>query len=141
MPAHPAPLLSAAALPPSPSASADSGSPSPSTGSPRPGDAQSPLAGLPAGEGRERPGRPMTPSERDRDDALDAREEQPEATAPAALPAVTPEPSTPAGSGRLSQQALEAPAAKQVQDVSLGAGIALVGLGLGFLAFRMRRTF
>jgi hypothetical protein len=28
---------------------------------------------------------------------------------------------------------------RQVKQVSLGAGIALIGLGLGFLAFRLRR--
>lgn len=40
----------------------------------------------------------------------------------------------------MSQQALEGPAVEQVQQVSLGAGIALVGMGIGFLAFRMRRS-
>ncbi|MFF2728269.1 hypothetical protein ACFVS9_10225 [Streptomyces sp. NPDC058008] len=38
------------------------------------------------------------------------------------------------------QRALDKPAARQVRDVSLGSGIALVGLGLGFLAVRMRRV-
>ncbi|MFJ7942877.1 hypothetical protein ACIQ6K_04260 [Streptomyces sp. NPDC096354] len=42
--------------------------------------------------------------------------------------------------GRLAPQGLEQPAARQVQLVSLGAGIALIGLGLGFLGLRLRRT-
>ncbi|RPK67964.1 hypothetical protein EES42_21050 [Streptomyces sp. ADI95-17] len=29
---------------------------------------------------------------------------------------------------------------RRVKQVSLGAGIALIGMGLGFLAFRMRRA-
>ncbi|MGY5031132.1 hypothetical protein ACWC9U_09370 [Streptomyces sp. 900116325] len=42
--------------------------------------------------------------------------------------------------GRLAPQGLEQPAARQVQLVSLGTGIALIGLGLGFLGLRLRRT-
>ncbi|MFI6608147.1 hypothetical protein [Streptomyces sp. NPDC050507] len=82
----------------------------------------------------------MTPQELARADALDAAEEESEATEPAAVPTVTPEAGESPGAGRMSRQALEGPAVEQVQQVSLGAGIALVGLGLGFLAFRMRRS-
>lgn len=82
----------------------------------------------------------MTPKELARADALDAAEEESEATEPAAVTAVTPDASTSPGAGRMSRQALEGPAVEQVQQVSLGAGVALVGLGLGFLAFRMRRS-
>ncbi|MFI6897456.1 hypothetical protein ACIBM4_25425 [Streptomyces sp. NPDC050256] len=82
----------------------------------------------------------MTPKELARADALDAAEEESEATEPAAVPVVTPDASTSPGADRMSRQALEGPAVEQVQQVSLGAGIALVGLGLGFLAFRMRRS-
>ncbi|WP_326671028.1 MULTISPECIES: hypothetical protein [unclassified Streptomyces] len=150
-PAHPAPLpsLSPASATPSPTDDAAApGQPSPSAGSPRPDDAQSPLAGRPAGEGRPRPGRTMTPEEIARADALEASEEEAaeeaeeeaEATEPAAVPAVTPEPSTSPGTGRMSRQALDGAAVEQVQQLSLGAGIALVGLGLGFLAFRIRRS-
>lgn len=83
----------------------------------------------------------MTPEEIARVDALDKAEEEREATEPAAVPAVTPDASTPPGAGgRMTRQSLDGPAVKQVQQVSLGAGIALVGLGLGFLALRMRRS-
>ncbi|THA72011.1 hypothetical protein E6P78_05170 [Streptomyces sp. A0958] len=78
-----------------------------------------------------------------RQDALDDRAErdEPSATAqPAAVPAFTPDPrdfpdNLPAG-----RQALDGATVRRVQQVSLGAGIALVGLGIGFLAFRMRRA-
>ncbi|MEU2668746.1 hypothetical protein ABZ622_07710 [Streptomyces sp. NPDC007164] len=56
------------------------------------------------------------------------------------MPAAPPAASTSAGADRLSPQALDAPVVRQVKEVSLGAGIALIGLGLGFLAFRMRRA-
>ncbi|MEU0834991.1 hypothetical protein ACNPQM_07475 [Streptomyces sp. NPDC056231] len=60
-------------------------------------------------------------------------------TTPVAVPAATPEVSDPPPEGRLAPQSLDTPAARRVQRVSLGAGIALIGLGLGFLAFRLRR--
>ncbi|MDF6043666.1 hypothetical protein LRD69_16315 [Streptomyces sp. JH14] len=43
-------------------------------------------------------------------------------------------------SGRAAPRALDRPGAHQMQQVSLGIGIALVGLGLGFLGLRIRRT-
>ncbi|MFJ6465280.1 hypothetical protein ACIQM0_30345 [Streptomyces sp. NPDC091387] len=137
-PAPPEPLPSAHAGP----SSDASGSPSPSGGPPRPGDGQSPLAGLLTGEGRQRPGRQLTPQEIARaDDAAEsADEEESTATDPAAVPAVTPDASASPETGRLARQALDGPAVRQVQEMSLGVGISLVGLGLGFLALRMRRT-
>ncbi|MEU6015420.1 hypothetical protein ABZ826_15600 [Streptomyces sp. NPDC047515] len=48
--------------------------------------------------------------------------------------------STSPAAGRLAPQALDGPAVRQARHVSLGAGIALIGLGLGFLALRMRRS-
>ncbi|MEU9058097.1 hypothetical protein AB0D13_04140 [Streptomyces sp. NPDC048430] len=57
------------------------------------------------------------------------------------MPAFTPPPEAfpePGESAR-QRQALDRPALKQMRDVSLGSGIALVGLGLAFLALRMRR--
>ncbi|WNI30643.1 hypothetical protein [Streptomyces sp. ITFR-6] len=133
-----------APAPPPPSAplpSDASGSPSPSAGSARPDDAQSPLAGLPAGEGRQRPGRQLTPGEIARaDDAIEAEENRPGATDPAAVPAVTPDASASPKTGRLARQALDGRAVQQVKETSLGVGICLVGLGLGFLALRMRRA-
>ncbi|WP_371777348.1 hypothetical protein [Streptomyces sp. NBC_01438] len=135
---------SAAPAPPPPSAplpSDASGSPSPSAGSPRPDDEQSPLAGLPAGEGRQRPGRQLTPREIARaDDAIEAEEDRSTATDPDAVPAATPDAGESPGAGRLARQALDGQAVQQVKEMSLGVGICLVGLGLGFLALRMRRA-
>lgn len=82
----------------------------------------------------------MTPEELARIDALEEAKDQAEATEPAAVPAFTPYASASPGAGRTTRQALEGPAIEQVQQVSLGGGIALVGLGLGFLALRMRRS-
>ncbi|MEU9533395.1 hypothetical protein [Streptomyces sp. NPDC048213] len=118
-----------------------SGSPSPSAsagGPPRAGEMQSPLAGWPAGTGRERPGR--SAAEVAREDAREDREQRAEETAPAALPAFTPDPDDFPGPLPAGRQALNGATVERVQQVSLGAGIALVGLGLGFLALRMRRA-
>ncbi|WP_405898712.1 hypothetical protein OG242_15405 [Streptomyces sp. NBC_00727] len=127
-----------ATLAPTPGAS---GSPSPSpsaSGSPRAGEMQSPLAGWPAGAGRERPGR--SAAEVAREDAREDREQRAEETAPAAVPAFTPDPDDFPGPLPAGRQALDGATVERVQQVSLGAGIALVGLGLGFLALRMRRA-
>ncbi|MEE1813197.1 hypothetical protein [Streptomyces sp. BE133] len=70
------------------------------------------------------------------DSAFDEPDARPAATDPAPVNAVTPAASTPPEAGRLAPQAGDGPS---VQRVSLGAGIALIGLGLGFLAFRLRR--
>ncbi|MFD9427534.1 MULTISPECIES: hypothetical protein [unclassified Streptomyces] len=96
-----------------------------------------PLAGQVAGEGRARPGRSLSPLELARAEApLDEDVPEPDATD---VPVYTPPPSAFPESRQASAQALDARAVRQVQQISLGAGIALVGLGLGFLAFRMRR--
>ncbi|MFE2205990.1 hypothetical protein [Streptomyces rubiginosohelvolus] len=103
-----------------------------------------PLAGREAGAGKARPGRSLSPMELAR--AGDPVEEDPpEETAegiadPVDLPASTPPPDAFSDPGQRSGQALDAAAVRRVQEVSLGTGIALVGLGLGFLAFRMRRA-
>ncbi|MEW2486041.1 hypothetical protein [Streptomyces sp. NPDC048411] len=60
-------------------------------------------------------------------------------TTPVTAPAATPEVSDSPPEGRLAPQSLSTPAVRRVQRVSLGAGIALIGLGLGFLAFHLRR--
>ncbi|GAA3012745.1 hypothetical protein Sfulv_29560 [Streptomyces fulvorobeus] len=96
----------------------------------------SPLAGRPAGAGRARPGRSLSPIEIARADSLLEEEEKPAPDLGEALP----EDVTPGASPRPAPQAMDGPAVRQVQEVSLGAGIALVGLGLGFLALRMRRA-
>ncbi|WP_405760037.1 hypothetical protein OG234_17060 [Streptomyces sp. NBC_01420] len=133
--------LTAAAAVGAAAAPGASGPPSPSpssSGSPRAGETQAPLAGWPAGAGRERPGRSAT--EVAREDAREDREQRAEETAPAALPAFTPDPDDFPGPLPAGRQALNGATVERVQQVSLGAGIALVGLGLGFLALRMRRA-
>ncbi|MGW4234388.1 hypothetical protein ACWEF9_34835 [Streptomyces sp. NPDC004980] len=108
------------------------------------------MAGRLAGEGRARPGRSLSPAEL-ADSEASADEVPPgtdpgEAASPEAdpgkVPAFTPPPDAFPEPGRTARQrqALDEPAVRQVRQVSLGSGIALVGLGLGFLAFRMRRV-
>ncbi|MEV3929175.1 MULTISPECIES: hypothetical protein [unclassified Streptomyces] len=103
---------------------------------------QPPFAGRQAGEGRARPGRSLSPQ--DIADSEAAADEVPPDQDPVDRPAFTPPPGAfpePGETERQRQrQALDEPALRQVRDVSLGSGIALVGLGLAFLALRMRRT-
>ncbi|MGW1408117.1 hypothetical protein [Streptomyces sp. NPDC002403] len=104
-------------------------------------EVQPPLAGREAGEGRLRPGRQLSPWEFAHvDSSLPQPDAPPAPTDPDPAPAATPEANTAPGADRLSQQALDTTTVQRVKRVSLGAGIALIGLGLGFLAFRMRRT-
>ncbi|SED15363.1 hypothetical protein SAMN05216483_3247 [Streptomyces sp. 2131.1] len=133
--------LTAAAAVGAAAAPGASGPPSPSpssSGSPHAGEMQTPLAGWPAGAGRERPGR--SAAEVAREDAREDRAQRAEETAPAALPAFTPDPDDFPGPLPAGRRALNGATVERVQQVSLGAGIALVGLGLGFLALRMRRA-
>ncbi|MFJ4001070.1 hypothetical protein [Streptomyces parvus] len=126
-----------------PEADAQEPSASPSA-SPDVSGSTAPLAGREAGAGKERPGRslsPMEPARAEDPDGEDPPEEADEGIAdPVDLPASTPPPDAFRDPGQRSGQALDAAAVRRVQEVSLGTGIALVGLGLGFLAFRMRRT-
>ncbi|WP_406393787.1 hypothetical protein [Streptomyces sp. NBC_00887] len=94
------------------------------------------MAGRQAGEGRARPGRSLSPMEL-ADASASADEVPPEADP---VPATTPPPEAFPERGRTTRQALDEPVVRQVQQVSLGVGIALVGLGLGFLGFRLRRA-
>ncbi|MFJ3702637.1 MULTISPECIES: hypothetical protein [unclassified Streptomyces] len=118
---------------------------SPATGTPRSPTAGSsakerPLAGRSAGEGRARPGRSLSPLGAANSEA--AADEVPPDPDPAEVPAFTPPPEAfpePGRSARL-RQAQDGSATRQVRDVSLGSGIALVGLGLAFLGLRMRRA-
>ncbi|MFD0423651.1 hypothetical protein [Streptomyces parvus] len=124
---------------------ADAAEPSSSpSASPDVSGSTAPLAGREAGAGKERPGRSLSPMELARvEDPVgeDPPEEADEGIAdPVDLPASTPPPDAFSDPGQRSGQALDAAAVRRVQEVSLGTGIALVGLGLGFLAFRMRRT-
>ncbi|MFJ1824723.1 hypothetical protein ACIOG9_08375, partial [Streptomyces sp. NPDC088178] len=106
-----------------------------------PPDAQPPLAGREAGEGRPRPGRPLAPWDlAHADSSPDGADTRPAASDPGPAPGVTPAANTSPAAGRLAPQALDGPVVRQVRHVSLGAGIALIGLGLGFLALRMRRS-
>ncbi|MCX4395481.1 hypothetical protein [Streptomyces sp. NBC_01767] len=132
---------------PTPSDASDSGpdsdSGSTSDAEPPAADAQSPLAGREAGEGRSRPGRQLSPWELAHADGSFQRPDASSAAsdpAPVPAPAETPAASTSPGTDGLSPQALDAPTVRRVKQVSLGAGIALIGMGLGFLAFRMRRA-
>ncbi|MFJ5048185.1 hypothetical protein [Streptomyces sp. NPDC088719] len=100
-----------------------------------------PLAGREAGAGKARPGRSLTPLELARAEEP-VPEDEPDAdlAEPVDLPVSTPPPSAFTDPAARSGQALDAASVRRVQQVSLGTGIALVGLGLGFLAFRMRRV-
>ncbi|MFJ9322457.1 hypothetical protein [Streptomyces globisporus] len=126
-----------------PGAEAPEPSSSPSA-SPDVSGSTAPLAGREAGVGKARPGRSLSPMELAR--AGDPVEEDPPEEAdegiadPVDLPASTPPPDAFSDPGQRSGQALDAAAVRRVQEVSLGTGIALVGLGIGFLAFRMRRA-
>lgn len=118
-----------------PPAYADEGSPPPSTRPPSPTLDQR-LAGRRAGEGRARPGR-----------APESLPYVPDASAepiPAAIPPATPvpPPSAPpaaAARKRASPGRLSSSSELRVHVLSMGAGLALTGLGLAFLALRLRR--
>ncbi|MFJ4969521.1 hypothetical protein [Streptomyces sp. NPDC088755] len=125
-------------------AEAPAGSASPSPGrsvSVEVSGSTAPMAGRAAGAGKARPGRSLTPLELARAEppADPEPSDEPEASA-ADLPVVTPSPEASRDPGTPAARALDAAALRQVRQVSLGTGIALVGLGLGFLAFRLRRV-
>lgn len=119
-----------------------SASPSPSpSASVEVSGSTAPMAGREAGAGKSRPGRSLTPLEVARAETPTEPEpsDEPEATA-ADLPVFTPPPEAFSEPGPSAAHALDAAAVRQVQQVSLGTGIALVGLGIAFLAFRLRRV-
>ncbi|MFD8826293.1 hypothetical protein ACFV1C_28555 [Streptomyces sp. NPDC059605] len=88
-----------------------------------------------------RPGRQFSPWEfAHADGLLDPPEDRPPATDPGPAPVATPAQIAPTRAEPAPRQALDAPTVSQVKQVSLGMGIALIGLGLAFLAFRMRRS-
>ncbi|OKJ59234.1 hypothetical protein AMK28_09435 [Streptomyces sp. CB02115] len=139
-PSSPATAGHGAQAPAGPDADAPDSSSSPSA-SPDVSGSTAPLAGREAGAGKARPGRSLSPLELARAEEP-VEEDEPEATLadPVDLPVSTPPPSAFTDPGSRSGQALDAASVRRVQQVSLGTGIALVGLGLGFLAFRMRRA-
>ncbi|WP_438292845.1 hypothetical protein [Streptomyces sp. HUAS TT7] len=112
------------------------------------------LAGSRAGEGRIRPGRvdpayhflPYAPDTADSDEMAPAQvgaaPQTPEQVLPPA-PTLTPTPTTggilPPARHHQAPQAVSADDDLRVHVLSLGAGLALTGLGLGFLALRLRR--
>lgn len=123
-------------------APASSASPSPSrSASVEVSGSTAPLAGREAGAGKVRPGRSLTPLELARAETPDEPEppDEPEQS-PVGLPESTVPPEEFSETGGQATRALDAAAVRQVQQVSLGTGIALVGLGLAFLAFRLRRV-
>lgn len=123
-------------------APASSASPSPSrSASVEVSGSTAPLAGREAGAGKVRPGRSLTPLELARAETPDEPEppDEPEQSA-VGLPESTVPPEAFGETGAQATRALDAAAVRQVQQVSLGTGIALVGLGLAFLAFRLRRV-
>ncbi|MET9091104.1 hypothetical protein ABZX72_03345 [Streptomyces cyaneofuscatus] len=100
-----------------------------------------PMAGREAGAGKARPGRSLTPLELARAETPtnpEPSDEPEESTSD--LPVFTPPPEAFSDPGSAGARALDAAAVRQVQQVSLGTGIALVGLGIAFLAFRLRRV-
>ncbi|MFE6915806.1 hypothetical protein [Streptomyces rubiginosohelvolus] len=144
-PSSPAATGNGAQTPGGAGSGADAPEPSSSpSASPDVSGSTAPLAGREAGAGKARPGRSLSPMELAR--AGDPVEEDPpeetdEGIAdPVDLPVSTPPPDAFSDPGQRSGQALDAADVRRVQEVSLGTGIALVGLGLGFLAFRMRRA-
>ncbi|WEH34636.1 hypothetical protein PZB75_15535 [Streptomyces sp. AM 4-1-1] len=126
------------------------------------------LAGRQAGEGRARPGRSLTPGETTRpndeqdngqdnaaaitteehDEPEEPEEhEEPEddtthssSSSSSPRPSRSPSPSSSARPGQSSGRAFDGATLEQVQQGLWGTGIALVGLGLIFLALRMRRS-
>ncbi|MBT2378122.1 hypothetical protein J7E90_12365 [Streptomyces sp. ISL-111] len=100
-----------------------------------------PMAGREAGAGKARPGRSLTPLELARAETPAAPEpsDEPEGST-SELPVLTPPPEAFSEPGPPAARALDAAAVRQVQQVFLGTGIALVGLGIAFLALRLRRV-
>ncbi|WP_299529788.1 hypothetical protein [uncultured Streptomyces sp.] len=135
-----------AAVPSAPSDDAEA-SGTPGAGPAEAGSSTPPLAGREAAQGRPRPGRSLSPQELARAAAAlerasnDAEEEPEEFEEPDdARVAATPSDATEDAVTTAPPKALSGPAAAQLRDASLGVGISLVGLGLAFLAFRLRRA-
>ncbi|MFG3038735.1 hypothetical protein ACGFYZ_17755 [Streptomyces sp. NPDC048330] len=152
-PGHPAPAPtgtgSGTGSAPGPAAAPDTGP----TDAPAPSGSAS-LAGRPAGEGRPRPGRSETAGEsaaapspgpsrtetatdEDLPDAVEEEDEgvrEEEALVPEAAPA-----SLPATGARMAPEASPTLGDQRIPVLTLGAGLALMGLGIGFLGLRMRR--
>ncbi|MFD3518181.1 hypothetical protein [Streptomyces sp. NPDC058657] len=96
------------------------------------------LAGRQAGAGRIRPGRAWEPHELLRPAPVSVPRTLPSPRPPASRPATRPRVRQSTGPARVRQAAPE-PFSLGFRPLPLGAGIVLVGLGLGFLAMRLRR--
>ncbi|MER7346138.1 hypothetical protein ABT390_12175 [Streptomyces aurantiacus] len=137
-----APVLVAALLPVgfgTPTAYA-APAPAPDASAPAPYYGTGSLAGNRAGEGRQRPGRVHQGAVRDpavwRQLPPPPREvRRPEQSRP--TPVLPPPPPTAADAPR--ERAAEGPAFPGLRVLPLGAGMVLIGLGLGFLGLRLRR--
>lgn len=70
------------------------------------------------------------------EDEAPETDEQQEALVP---PTPTPSGSEPAAARQQAPQAVPQPVAQQISPLSLGIGMALMGLGIGFLGVRLRR--
>ncbi|MFF7715002.1 hypothetical protein [Streptomyces sp. NPDC007988] len=125
------------------------------------------LAGRQAGEGRLRPGRTTVPSltvptspdrphdghddhrlghdhERRRDENVaphdEAEDESRDASdAPSPSESTPADDASPAAAGESHQQPVSEPLERQIPVLTLGAGCALMGLGLGYMGLRLRR--
>ncbi|MFJ2474400.1 hypothetical protein ACIOWI_15590 [Streptomyces sp. NPDC087659] len=121
------------------------------------------LAGRQAGEGRLRPGRTTAPSltvptspdrphdghddhrlghdhERRRDENVAPHDESRDASdAPSPSESTPADDASPAAAGESHQQPVSEPLERQIPVLTLGAGCALMGLGLGYMGLRLRR--
>ncbi|MEU2160557.1 hypothetical protein [Streptomyces sp. NPDC019208] len=125
------------------------------------------LAGRQAGEGRLRPGRTTAPSltvptspvrphdghddhglghdhERRRDENVAPHEEAEDGSreasdAPSPSESTPADDASPAAAGESHQQPVSEPLERQIPVLTLGAGCALMGLGLGYMGLRLRR--
>ncbi|MFV6030384.1 hypothetical protein [Streptomyces sp. NPDC056264] len=119
-------------------------------------DGTASLAGRPAGEGRPRPGRFVPPATDDTAQPEDSRTEtatdQESSEGPAAVgredegvreeEAVAPDTAPASRPGVAPRMASESAAPlvdQRIPVLTLGVGLALMGLGIGFLGLRMRR--
>lgn len=81
-------------------------------------------------------------TDRSSQDARLQEDEAPESEAPAEAwnaPTAGPRRSEPAAARHQAPQGSPAPVAQQISPLSLGIGMALMGLGIGFLGMRLRR--
>ncbi|MCX4584021.1 hypothetical protein [Streptomyces sp. NBC_01481] len=86
-----------------------------------------------AAPSRTRPSQRKPPPAEDEELTTGEQEEAEASASPAPIP------SAPAAARQQAPQALPQPVAQQISPMSLGIGMALMGLGIGFLGVRLRR--